>query len=221
VQGPRGPCRDDEPLRGYGCPHSHPPLLEVHRAWAGAFVDDDVGLDRDVGHREQGDAAVGQSPALGQAGGHLAERKALSKPQRPGDVCAEVFVAQGRTSRVARRARPTRPARHTVSSARPHPWPSWTAPPEGVEHGVEIGAHPQPEEGDVVARVPDDGHGGVGQSDGVRSMWASSPRRNRAPPTPPDKAVTRMVAVCQPVSRVADPSDTRMPRASVRSRSRR
>ena len=33
---------------------------------------------------------------------------------------------------------------------------------------------------------------------GVRSMWASSPRRNRAPPTPPDNAVTRMGEVCQP-----------------------
>ena len=37
---------------------------------------------------------------------------------------------------------------------------------EGVEHGVQIRAHPQPEKGDVVAGVPDDGHGAVGERGG-------------------------------------------------------
>ena len=40
------------------------------------------------------------------------------------------------------------------------------APSEGVEHGVQIRAHPQPEKGDVVAGVPDDGHGAVGERGG-------------------------------------------------------
>ena len=68
---------DEEALSRYGCPHSHPPLLEMDRAGAFALVDDDVGLHRSVGHRQQSDAAVGQAPAVGQAGGPLAERASL------------------------------------------------------------------------------------------------------------------------------------------------
>lgn len=63
-RGPIHPC-DDETLSGDGGSHPHPPFLEVHRSWPLTLVDDDVGLDRGVSHRQQGHAAVGQPPPLG------------------------------------------------------------------------------------------------------------------------------------------------------------
>jgi hypothetical protein len=63
---------DDETLRGSAARMAHPPLLEVDRSLRPSpLVDDDVGLDRGVGHRQQRHAAVGQSPALGRRARHL------------------------------------------------------------------------------------------------------------------------------------------------------
>lgn len=56
--------------------------------------DDDMGLDRGVGHRPQREAALRQTPPRREAGGHLAERGALAQPERTGHVGAQVAVAE-------------------------------------------------------------------------------------------------------------------------------
>ena len=119
-------------------------------------LDDDVRLDRGVGHRQQGDPALGQTPARRQPGGDLRERLPLPEPQRPRDVGAEVAVSEAEPLRLdAVRGELLLQA---VALVGPAPPLALVDPAtERVEHGVEVGGDPQPEEGDVVAGVADDG----------------------------------------------------------------
>ena len=136
---------------------ANPPLLEVDRALAAlAVVDDDVGLDRHVGHRHQLDALLRQAPPGREPGGHLAERGALAEPLRAHDVGAEVEVAEREP--LGDGAVGGELALHPVALVGAAPALALVhAVAERVEQGVEVGADPQPEQRDVVAGVRDDG----------------------------------------------------------------
>jgi len=102
----------------------------------------------------------GQTPALAEHLGHLAQRVAEAEHLAAGDVGAEVSVTQPEPLGLhavrrelalhGMRLVVTAPALGLVDAAA-----------EGVHHGVEVGADPQPEQGDVVAGVADDGDLGV------------------------------------------------------------
>ena len=62
---------------------------------------------------------------------------------------------------------------------------------QGVEEGVEVGTDAQPEQVMSSPVLPMTVTW-LSASAGERSRWARSPRRNRAPPTPPARAVMRM-----------------------------
>ena len=64
---------------------------------------------------------------------------------------------------------------------------------ERVHQRVQVGAHPQTEERDVVAGVADDRDLRIAAVRiGGSARCVTRPRRNRAPPTPPARAVMRM-----------------------------
>ena len=139
-----------------------PPLLEVDRVLAAlAVVDDDVRLDRHVGHREQVDALVRQAPAGREPGSDVAQGGALPEPLRPHDVGADVEVAEREPLGECAVRREL--ALHAVALV-------GAAPPLSLVHavaqGVEVGAHAQAEQGDVVTGVRDDGDRRVGEPGG-------------------------------------------------------
>lgn len=136
-------------------PQPYPPLLEVQRAPTRArLVDHDMGLHPVVGHRYQ-PHRHGQvvEPSAAERGRDLAERVAAehlgthdvrgqvtvteAEPRRPDAVGRQLLAG------VERLVRPT-PALLGMDAAA-----------EGVHHGVEVGAHVQPEQGHVVGGVPD------------------------------------------------------------------
>ncbi|GAB3656422.1 hypothetical protein GCM10027596_10590 [Nocardioides korecus] len=139
---------------------THPVLLEVHRAPLPVVgvVDDDVGLDAVVGHRQQRDARL---PAPAQGRGHGAERVAGVEHLRAHQVGGDVAVTQAEPRRLHAVRRellarvpglvPATPAALGVDAVA-----------EGVHDRVQVGAdleavHPQ-----VVRGVGHDGDLGVG-----------------------------------------------------------
>ena len=81
----------------------HPVLLEVHRApsaGGGVVVDDDVGLDPVVAHRQQRHAEVGETPATAQGRGDLAQRVARVEHLGADDVGGDVAVTEAEPGRL-------------------------------------------------------------------------------------------------------------------------
>ena len=190
---------DDEAARRQGRLVPNPPLLEVDRPLAAlAVVDDDVGLDRHVGHRHQLDAALRQPPARREPGGHLAERVALPEPLRAHDVGADVEVAEGEP--LGHCAVGGELALHAVALVGATPALALVhAVAQRVEQGVEVGADPQPEQGDVVAGVRDDGDRRVGEAGrGVEVVAEAADEAGAADPA----GEGRDVHVRESVSRV-------------------
>ena len=150
-----GPLDSDlhEPAGLDACPVLHPPLLEVdQRDLARIGVEDlDVCLDLIVGGREERDTEV---PAGRQPRGGFGERRALSQHARARDVRAQVEVAEGEP----------RPAHPVGGELRTHALGLIRTAPsalnivyasEGIHDRVEIGAHTQTGEPEIIARVGD------------------------------------------------------------------
>ena len=171
----------DEPARGYRRLQPDPPLLEVHGPLAArSVVQDDVGLDRGVGHRQQGQATGRQPPPVGEPGRDLREGEPLPEPQRPGHVRTHVAVPEPEPLRthsvcgelaldVVRLVRAP-PALGLVDAAA-----------QRVEDGVEVGTDAQPEEGDVVSGVADDGDVGALELRGAVDVGEQATQEAGAP----------------------------------------
>ena len=84
----------DEPLGRQLGAVPHPPLLEVDRALLAVLLDDDVGLDGGVGHRQEAYAELAEPPAGGEPVDDGAQRHTLAEQLRAVDVGAEVLVAR-------------------------------------------------------------------------------------------------------------------------------
>ncbi len=142
---------------------SYPVLLEVHGPSAGRLRvvrDRHVCLDPVVGHRQQPEPGVVGEPATGQRGRHLRERVAGVHQLGPDEMGSDVAVAEGEPERLDL-VRPQL-VQHLPGLAGPAPAAfDVVAAAEGVQHGVEVRADPQPVEGDVVGGVHDDGDLGV------------------------------------------------------------
>ena len=148
---------------------AHPPLLEVDRLLtAGALaLDDDVGLDRGVGHRQQRDAELGQPPAGREAGDDLAQRHTAGEELGAVDVGRDVLVAEREPLGGGAEGGELGGDGVTLVGPTP-PLTLVHAATEGVEDRVEVGADPQAEERDVVTGVADDGQlDGLGGLNGV------------------------------------------------------
>ena len=118
----------DEPASGTAaCSRTHHSWKWTARS-PSPVVQDDVGLDRGVGHRQQGHAAGREPPPVGEPRRHLRQRQALAEPQRARDVGADVAVAEAEPLRLTPYAASS-PWTWCVSSARPQPWASLTPPP--------------------------------------------------------------------------------------------
>ena len=138
--------------------------LHVSRAVVplGLVLDDDMGLDGEVRHRQERDASIGQPPAGAQSGGHLGEREALPQPLAARDVGPEVAVAEAEPLRLGPVCREL--ALDSVGLVRPTPALVLVdATAKGVHDRVEVRADAQPEQRDVVTGVADHGDRGVGQ----------------------------------------------------------
>ena len=144
-------------------------------------VDHDVGLDPVVAHRQQPHAGR-QAPAGAQRLGDLAQRVARVEHLGPDDVGGEVAVAE---------AEPGRPHAVRRQLVLDHEGLVGAAPAlllvdaaaEGVHHGVEVGADPQPEQRDVVAGVADDG-----DVEGLVGAWRHRGEQAAQEPGPADAA---------------------------------
>ena len=122
----------------------------THHSWK--WINDDMRLDRHIGHRQQPDAAIGQAPTLRESGGDLTEREALTQPLRAHDVRGQIQVAEGEPlgERAVcrelgldpRRLLRAPPALTFVDSAA-----------QGVQQRVDIGADPQTVQGQVIAGI--------------------------------------------------------------------
>ncbi len=146
-----------------------PPFLEVDRPPSPLVLDDHVRLDLVVGHREEAHAGT---PAVAQRLGDRGEGIARGDHLGTYDMRGGVPIAQ------------TEPGGfHPVGGellldreglVGPAPALLLVDPtPQGVHHGVQVGADPETEEGDVVTGVADDGDlvvcGLVGAGRRVRS----------------------------------------------------
>ena len=150
-------------------PQPHPPLLEVDRALARPSLAStttwvSTGV---VGHRQQPDPLVGQAPAGASASVTSAERAALAEPLACGRCGCRSRGRRARTTAAARRTPRARPARAWRLVGAAPALALVDAAAEGVHHGVQVGTDPQPEQGDVVAGVADDGDLGVGERVGA------------------------------------------------------
>ena len=198
-------------LRRDGRLVADPPLLEVDRALAALLVvDDDVGLDRHVGHRQQLDALLGQAPAGRQPRGDLAERGTLPEPLRAHDVGADVEVAEREPLRD--RTVGGELALHAVALVGAAPALALVdAAAERVEERVDVGADAQAEQGDVVTGVRDDGDGRVRESGGgVEVVAKAADEAGAADPAGEGRDVHGR-AVCQPRSAARRGRPTRRP----------
>ena len=145
---------------------AHPPLLEVDGAARGRpgivhaalrVVHDDMGLRALVGHREEADA---WAPAIAECLGDGREGEAGVEHLRAHQVGGDVAVAQteprgleavgGQLLLDGEGLRLTAPAALLGDAVA-----------QGVHHRVEVRAHAQAVDPDVVAGIADDGHLGV------------------------------------------------------------
>ena len=112
-----------------------------------------MGFDRVVRHRQQADAGL---PAFAQHPGDLRQRLARREQLGPHDVRREVAVAE----REPRRARTVRPELVADGERLVRAAPSLLladAAAEGVHDRVQVRAHAQAEQGDVVTGIAEDG----------------------------------------------------------------
>jgi hypothetical protein len=143
-------------------------------------VNDHVGLDAVVAHRQQPDPEVGESPPGAQRLGDLAERVAGVEHLGPQHVGREVAVAQPEPLRAGAVGRQLVP--HGEGLVGPTPALALVdAAAEGVHHGVQVGTDPQAEERDVVAGVADDGDLGGPVAGGRGQQPAQEPGPADAP----------------------------------------
>ncbi len=153
-----------------------PELLEVHRTQRAvrAFDVDQRG-HRVVAHRQQAHPGL---PAGAQRRGGLRERRALAQHPGPHQVGRDVLVAEGEPVRrfpVGAELVLHRPGLLGAAPALLRV----DAAAEGVHHGVQVRAHVQPEQRDVVAGVADHRHLGAGMR--VRQVGEQSPQEAGGP----------------------------------------
>ena len=124
------------------------------------IIDDDVRLGAVIGHGDEVDSGL---PAFAQCLGHAGERVARVQARRSHQMRPDISVTEsepcgldavrGELFLGAECLVEAAPATLGVDSLS-----------EGVHHGVQIGAHPQPVDPDVVPGVPDHGDlGGPGE----------------------------------------------------------
>ena len=156
----------EDRLRGHLGAQPHPVLLEVHDAAPADAVgvrDRDVRLDPVVAHRQQPDPVAVErlEPAAAQRLGDLREAEAGLEHLGAHEVGGDVAVAEAEPRRLhavrlqlglrAPRLLAAAPAALDVDPL-----------PEGVHHGVEVGADLQPVDPPVVGGVGHDGDVRVG-----------------------------------------------------------
>ena len=175
------PTGDDLVRRRLGV-QPHPVLLEVHRPPAAGrapasstttWVSTRSSL---IGSSRTPRSASPQRAH--SAAVTVAERVAGAEHLGADDVGREVAVAEPEPGRPARRSAASSSLTAKVSSA---PAPALLlvdAAAEGVHHGVQVGADPQPEQRDVVAGVAD--HGDLGPAP-ARGAWAAREQAAQEP----------------------------------------
>ena len=145
---------------------AHPPLLEVDGAARGrpGIVDaalrvvyDDMSLRALVGHREEADT---RAPAITECLGDRREGKAGVEHLRAHQVGGDISVAQPEPRGLEPVGRQLLLDGEGLCLATP-PALLRDAVAQGVHHRVEVRAHAQAMDPDVVAGVADDGHLGV------------------------------------------------------------
>jgi hypothetical protein len=134
-------------------------------------VDDDMGLDAVVGHRQQPDAGL---PPLAERPGHGGERVAGVEHLGADQVGREVAVAESEPGRLdAVRLELLLGPPGLVPPSPPAVGVDPAA--EGVHDRVEVGAHLEPVEPQVVGGVGDHRHLGVAPGVGAAADVAEDP----------------------------------------------